>query len=178
MGTVRLFTALPVPEQAKTILDALPRGVLDARWTHPDDLHITLRFLGDVEAAAVPGIIERLDRVRRSSFHVTLSGLGFFNTAHQTVLWAGVGSTRKITALCAEINEQLEPLGFDMPHKPYIPHMTVARLNKNRSVEQYCAVHENKVRLDWRASVFHLYCSGDMNENAGRYRVLQSYALG
>ena len=74
----RLVVALPVPPAAARILAALPRRGLNARWVPAEELHITLRFLGDVAAGRVPDVIDALSRVRRPSFSVEVDGLGSF----------------------------------------------------------------------------------------------------
>ena len=182
MEKLRLFTALPVPVDVRAMVDSSLRKGVEGLWTHPDDLHITLRFLGDVDACLLPEIIAALKRVRRPVFHVDIAGLGTFAGRRQTILWAGVQSTRKLTALAAKINEVLEPLGFEMPHKPYIPHMTLARLKNTQlkntqGLARYRREQETAMRFNWEADSFRLFRSAASAGNQGRYSALECYPL-
>jgi 2'-5' RNA ligase len=124
----RLFVALPLPVQGARLLADLPRAGIDGKWSHPDDLHITLRFLGDLAPESLPDIKSALARVRRPPFGVEIAGLGFFDNKRGTVLYARVDSTRKMNALCGDITDALTPLGFDFSLRPFVPHITLARL--------------------------------------------------
>lgn len=174
---IRLFVALPVPAPFRQQLAALPRKGLDGRWVHEEDYHITLRFLGDVEAAQVPAIESVLLKIRRSVFGIEAGGFGIFEGDRQTVLWAALQSTRKLTALAAAINEAFTPLGFDMPVKPYRPHITLVRLKNQRGVDAYIARATNKLRFSWQADRFNLYRSGTPDEEGRRYQMLGSFPL-
>ncbi len=176
-GKIRLFAALTLPQSVKDTLTALPHKGLDARWSKADDMHITLRFLGEVDPAQLPDIKAALDRVRRAPFNIELGGLGAFQEGRQPVLWADVQSTRKLTALTAEINAALEPLGFEMPRKPFRPHVTLARLNKPQGLEAFQQKNSSKVRASWQAASFGLYLSAAPDEKGSVYRELQGYRL-
>jgi 2'-5' RNA ligase len=171
---VRLFAALPVPAKIAAQLAALPRGGLDhARWSPPQDLHITLRFFGEAEEEKARELEEALARVRRAPFGVEIAGLGMFQKKDGAILWAAVASTRKLTALAADINEAAAPLGFEMPHVPYVPHITLARLAGSRAPEAYIKTNGSRVRHNWQAQGFTLMQSGG-SEN-GRYLVRRPY---
>lgn len=174
---VRLFTALPVPAGTREVLQSLPRSGLDASWTPPDDLHITLRYLGPVPEDNLPAIGEALARVRRPSFHVEVQGLGTFNSGRQPVLWAAVQSARKLTALAGDINEVLAPLGFEMPNKPFTPHITLARLKQPKGLESWIGKHGSRVSARWQAESFTLYLSAEPDEQSRRYRALATWPL-
>lgn len=175
----RLFIALPVSRELTGVVQALPRGGLDApRWLPADDLHITLRFLGDVDASLIPDLQAVLARIRRPSFELKVSGLGFFDTGREGVLWAVPEGVRKITALAADINEALQGLGFDMPRKPFIPHITLARTASARGLAAYAEKHGGRIRAGWQVDEFLLYRSGgDPVENASNYSVVARFAL-
>ena len=176
--TIRLFTALAIPDSLTTTLQRLPEnGLDDARRTTADDLHITLRFLGDVPEDQVPAIEEALARVRRPPFHVSVKGMGVFENPRQAVLYANIESTRKLTALAAEINEALAPLGFEMPNKPYVPHITLFRLKSARGAFNYIKSHERKLDAHWEARRFDLMKSSSPDEANIRYNALASYDL-
>lgn len=173
----RLFVALAVPATAASDLLKLPRTGIDARWLHPDDLHITLRFLGDLDPDRIPAIRDVLARVRRPPFGVEIGGLGFFDHKKDGVLYARIDSTRKLNALCGDVTDALTPLGFDFGVREFVPHITLARLKGSRGLRQYI---ENKGKIHiqgWQANEFGLMQSGAPDTAGRRYRALAQYPL-
>ena len=176
--TVRLFTALAIPPALSRTLENLPgNGLDDPRRTAPGDLHITLRFLGDIPAEQLPAIQATLQKIRRPPFHVAVKGMGCFENPRQAVLYANIESTRKLTALTAEINEALAPLGFEMPVKPYVPHITLFRLRSARGVMNYIKSHERKLDATWEARHFDLMQSSAPDDANRHYSTVASYEL-
>ena len=152
----RLSVALPVPPDALRRLADLPRRGLDAEWVARDEPHITLRFLGDVMPDRAVEIAAALSRVRRPAFSVEIDGIACFADRSPGILYASVASVRRVTALCADITETLAPLGFDFGARPYVPHITLARLSSRRGVEAWLARHGRTLRLRWSATLFQL----------------------
>jgi 2'-5' RNA ligase len=165
----RLFAALPVPGAFAREAAALPRKGIDASWSAAADLHLTLRFLGEVPEESCAQVEEALARVRRPPFAVEIEGLGFFAKTGGAVLYAAVASTRKLTVLAADINAALAPLGFEMPRIPYVPHVTLARLAAARGLDPYIRRNGACLRGRWQAEGFALMQSGAPGP-AGRYR--------
>jgi 2'-5' RNA ligase len=168
---MRLFAALPVPESFAAKIAALPRKIPGAVWAPPEDLHITLRFLGEVEENKAAQIAESLARIARPPFTVEIEGLGVFHKKSGSVLWAKVASARKLTALAADINAAVEKLGFEMPRIPYVPHITLARLKTARGLD--ACISGQGVRHSWQAKGFALMESGGESdgESGARYRI-------
>lgn len=178
MQTVRLFVGMRVPAAFKAMVSDLPMKGMEARWNHVDDLHITIRFLGDTDQRLLPDIRAALDRVKRPPFHVDVSGFDAFYNDSQTIFYADIQSTKKLTALVAEVNCALEPLGFEMPMRPYVPHITLARLNKAaRGLDAYMDRHEGNMRVSWRAEDFALVVSSGPDEKGRMYKDLARYRL-
>jgi 2'-5' RNA ligase len=173
----RLFVALPVSSKIEVQVAGLPRKGLDAKWNHPSDLHITLRFIGDIDRAQIDEVADALEKVRRPVFHVEASGFGFFDNPHQVVFWGGVGSGRKLNALVADINDAILPLGFEMPLRAYAPHITLARLKNRKGLDEYIKWHQSRLRDNWEARSFSLCLSGEVDGEGRRYRRLRSYTL-
>ncbi len=136
-----------------------------------------MRFIGEAPEDRLPAIKEALARVRRGPFQIEMKGLGVFDGGRQAVLWAGLPSERKLTALAGDINEILAPLGFEMPNKPYKPHITIARLKDSRGLEPYLKKHGKKIAARWQATSFGLYLSASPDEHSRRYRLLEAYPL-
>lgn len=178
MGSLKLFVALPVPDSVREKLAALPRKGVEGRWVADDDFHITIRFLGDVEDGRVPEILDALTRVRRLPFYIEGQGLSAFYNKNQTVLYGVIASTRKLTALCTDVTDMLTPLGFDFGTRPYLPHLTVARLKTpSKKVENYIKRHGRHLHYRWQATSFSLMQSAPPDEYDRRYRILQKFPL-
>ncbi len=137
---LRLFIAVTIPETVREDIARLLReldGKLPGiRWTPAANLHLTLKFLGDVEAARVPEIGRCLDRtaVRHLPLTVRLEGLGRFPPrGRPQVIWAGVEEGRRaLTELAGGLDRGLAELGFPPEARPYTPHLTLGRLKSGR----------------------------------------------
>ncbi len=177
-GLVRLFAALTVPENLSQQMKNLPRSGIDARFAHEDDYHITLRFIGDMPPDRVDEISQALARVRRPKLNIVVRGLDAFDRAKKNpVMFAKVESARKLTALAAEINVALSPLGFDMPDKEFVPHVTFARLNRRDGAQEYIDRYSGRIAASWEAPEFYLMRSAPPDGSGRRYSVLAKYPL-
>jgi len=130
---MRLFVAVPLPEHVtQTLLQwIVPRqsAWLFRKWTHPQDYHITLQFLGDVSDNKAEAVKAALGEVKAAPFNLSLNGAGLFGMERSPrVLWAGIGGgMTELNALHAAVLGQMEPLGFAPEARPYSPHITLAR---------------------------------------------------
>jgi 2'-5' RNA ligase len=177
---IRLFTALGISSQLKGQLAALPQEKLDfKKIAHPEDFHITLRFLGEIDQAVLPSIESTLEDMKKPAvFGVEVAGLGIFERDRQTVLYAAVQSVRKVALLSDAIMQRLEKIGLSLPKgKDYVPHVTVASLNSSRNFAAYQKAHEKRIQSQWQAASFHLIQSADAMEGQKRYSVLRTYDL-
>ena len=131
---VRLFTALALPEEHRARLSALAAGMDGARWVSPENLHVTLRFIGEVNEAAGGDIAEALAGVRSEPVTVTLEGAGHFGNRKKTYsVWIGVRAAPALSALRDRIDRALASCGLASESRKYTPHVTVARLGRVRT---------------------------------------------
>jgi len=126
----RLFVAIDLPKPVAWRLAQLlvqpPRGVRPVR---PGQMHLTLHFLGDVADAAHAVLPEALARVAFEPFTLEIRGTGVFPPrGRPTVLWAGVADSAPLAALHAAIAAVLASCGLEIERRPYVPHVTLARL--------------------------------------------------
>jgi len=128
----RLFTALEIPRDAALSLSLLRGGLPGARWIDVENYHMTLRFIGDVEGHIADEIANALDRVRRPSFSLTLSGVGAFGGKKPHSIWAGTMPSPDLNALQAEIERICQRLGLPADPRKFTPHVTLARLKTAR----------------------------------------------
>src|SRR6476469_4008599 len=129
---MRLFIALDIPAEVRAALtNYMERAralAPEARWARVEGLHVTLKFIGHVDDAAVGKIKAALASIKAAPFEVTFTGVGFFpNPNAARVFWAGVDGAESLPRLASSIDSALEKLGFPRETKPYHPHLTLAR---------------------------------------------------
>ncbi len=132
---MRLFIAVPLPEEACDLLCGLQkklrRSVKRASWIKRDAMHVTVRFLGDVEEDVIPEIHEVLEDglIERKPFEAVLQDAGAFpNIRQPKVFWVGLEDGDRFAELAHSANLSLSALGFQAPHRPFRPHASVCRL--------------------------------------------------
>jgi 2'-5' RNA ligase len=124
----RLFVALDLPEETIDELARLCQGLPGARWTEPEDFHLTLRFLGEVDLPLFYEIGEALADVQLPPFELELVGLGTFPPrGPATALWVGVRDASVLDPLRRRIDRLLDRLGLPREKRRYVPHVTLAR---------------------------------------------------
>ena len=137
--TLRVFVALDLPVQAKAILQQAVQELANSlstgiRWVDPAGIHLTLKFLGDVDAGLIPDVLASMERAstrfESPSFSLSLSGLGVFPNAREPrVLWAGVtGDLAELGRLQTFVDDELSELGFAKERRPFRPHLTLGRV--------------------------------------------------
>ena len=174
----RLFTALEIPREAALSLSLLRGGLSGARWIDIENYHLTLRFIGDVEGHVADDIANALDRVRRPSFTLTLSGVGAFGQKKPHAVWAGVAASPDLNALQAEIDRIFQRLGVAADPRKFMPHVTLARLRNSSpaDVARYLSARGNFSALPFRVGRFVLMSSRD-SVGGGPYIVEEAWPL-
>ncbi len=131
---IRLFVALSLPEDLCVRIASLGGGIEGARWVAPENLHVTLRFIGDVQESVGEDLVAALDSVRAGPFPVTLSGTGHFGSGRKVhSLWVGVEKSPALEALHDRIDRAVVGAGLPPDARKYAPHVTVARLRGART---------------------------------------------
>ncbi|HAA93264.1 MAG TPA: RNA 2',3'-cyclic phosphodiesterase [Rhodospirillaceae bacterium] len=141
---IRLFVGLALPEANCLRLASLGGGVPGARWIAPENMHVTLKFLGDVENGAAEDIDSALATVACHPVQLRLKGVGFFGQPRNArILWAGVEESETLIRLYAKIEAALEAIGIARETRNFAPHVTLARLKKSPAgrLESFVAEH-------------------------------------
>ena len=125
---IRLFVALEIPEAVKDRLATLGGGVPGARWMSEDQLHLTLRFIGDVADNVAHDIDDTLVGLRAPGFNLELAGVGEFGGKNPRALWAGVRANDALLHLQRKIETALQRIGLPAEERKFTPHVTLARL--------------------------------------------------
>ena len=175
----RLFTGLEVPEAVVGQLALMRGGVVGARWLEPDDYHITLRFVGDVDGDVARDIADTLDDIRRPKALVSFEGLSWFGGDKPRAIVAKVKTEPALMDLQAEQERRLRRIGIEPETRKYTPHVTLARLRGagQAVIASYLAERGALVADSFVAQRFVLY-SARAGSGGGPYVVEAAYPLG
>jgi 2'-5' RNA ligase len=174
----RLFTGLELPGVVVGQLALARGGVVGARWLEPEDYHITLRFLGDIDARAARDIEETLGDIRRPKARVRFDGLSWFGGDKPRAIVAKVKADPTLMDLQAEQERWLRRIGIGPETRKYTPHVTLARLRSVRqaSVAGYLAERGALIADSFTAERFVLYSARE-GSGGGPYVVEAAYPL-
>ncbi|MBN1212556.1 MAG: RNA 2',3'-cyclic phosphodiesterase [candidate division Zixibacteria bacterium] len=129
----RLFVAIDLPDRVKEQLRYICHGVPGASWLEPEQLHLTLRFIGEVDGGGFRDIVETLAHIRCEPFSVALEGTGCFPLRKEPKsLWVGVEKNEALTHLQKKIDTALIRAGLPKEGRKFSPHITVAQLKGPR----------------------------------------------
>ncbi len=175
----RLFTGLELPPQVIQTLSLMRGGLPGARWIDPDNYHLTLRFIGDVDTGLAREIALMLDQVRRKDFELRLEGLTSFGGNRPRAVVATLGPVPALMELQAEHERLLRQVGLAPERRKYLPHVTLARLrdSSSRHVAEYLGDRGSFRSAPFRAERFVLFSSRN-SVGGGPYVVEAAYPLG
>jgi len=180
---VRLFVALEIPSEVRKNLAALIaelRAIAPpAKWVRAQNLHVTLKFIGEVPAEKLEVIRGALSKARSDSLiRLDFRGLGFFpNERNPRVFWAGIEASANLKMLASEIESGLEKIGIAREQRPFSPHLTLARFEMRKLPEKLrVAIQENAKREfgAFKAKQFHLIES-KLKPSGAQYTTVQSF---
>lgn len=175
----RLFIAIDMPATITERLATLCCGLPGARWVDPDHMHLTLRFIGDVDSTVFKDVREALCQVRCEPFSLQLNGIGFFPPhGKPRVLWVGIRKNAELLRLRNRIESVLVRLGLEPEGRKYSPHVTLARL-KNTPVPKAGAylAHNALFATDhFPVNEFFLY-SSVLNSRGAKHFIEEGYPL-
>jgi 2'-5' RNA ligase len=135
---MRAFIAIDLPEHVRAGLAAAQqafRGACrEARWTRPEGIHLTLKFLGEISDAQTKQVVESLAHLGPfEPFSAEVKGYGFFPQANRPrVFWAGVEAPPALAELAGRVESRLEKVGFAREDRAFSPHLTLARFQVPR----------------------------------------------
>jgi RNA 2',3'-cyclic 3'-phosphodiesterase len=162
---VRLFVALEIPSTVRqnlaTLLASMRSITKEPRWVRAENLHVTLKFLGEVAGGKIDAIRSALGEIRSDKpVALEFRGLGFFpNEKHPRVFWAGMGASPNLKTLAGDIEGAMEKLGFLREKREFSPHLTLARFERPRlpeTLRKLIADHQQREFGSLRTNEFHL----------------------
>lgn len=175
----RLFTGLQLSSEVGFALSLKRGGLQGARWIDPENYHITLRFIGDVDHHAANEVFDALDMApMMEPFELTLSHLGVFGGNKPRALYAGLEPSEDLSELQASQERLLQRAGIPPDGRKFVPHVTLARLrDANPSdVARHIAQSGQFTPLRFTVDRFVLFSSRD-SVGGGPYIVEQDYLL-
>ncbi|MDX1586978.1 MAG: RNA 2',3'-cyclic phosphodiesterase [Balneolaceae bacterium] len=130
---MRLFTAIAVPNEIKAGLHELYTSIEGVRWQDTSQMHLTLRFIGEVTAEIAERLVSELQQVSVSPFHLELNGLGTFpESGKPKVIWVGVEPESRLQELHRQIESACQQAGLEPDNRSFTPHITLGR-NKGKA---------------------------------------------
>lgn len=177
MEKKRLFFALALPPHIKEALAPLRQGLEGARWVRPENLHVTLVFIGSAAPEQAAMAAEAAAGVQAPSVDIRTAGV---ECRQPDILWLKIEADPPLCELRRRLEEALARRGVDFDRKPFVPHVTLARMKPSLLREEepadYLERHRQFPMLGWKAERFHLYESAN-GENGLCYLPLQAYPL-
>jgi 2'-5' RNA ligase len=180
---VRLFIAIEIPQTIRSNFASLlkefraiaPR----VKWVRAENLHVTLKFLGETESAKLGALQNVLSAIRSAkSVSLEFRGLGFFpNDKRPRVFWAGMEASANLKALAADIEQAVHRFGFPLEGRPFTPHLTLARFQPpGVSPKLLQAIQENSAQAfgSLRSQEFHLIES-KLKPTGAEYTTVQTF---
>ncbi len=181
---MRLFTGISIAPDVLANLERLLntlRPAAPVKWSPPENLHITTKFIGEWPEARLQDLISALHGIAGGPpFEIAINGLGWFPNPHSPrVLWAAVHAPDSLQKLAHAIDETTHGLGLPMETKPYSPHLTLARIKETHGLLPLKQAIANLPAVDFgsfTAREFHLYLSR-MSSSGSVYTRLADFAL-
>ena len=179
---IRLFTAIEIPDEVRDLLLDLQSGLPGATWSPFDNMHLTLRFIGDVPEPMVEEIEETLWRIQAEGFSLKLKGVGRFGgegpRAQSRLVFAEIEQSDALTRLQGKIEQALQGLGLEPERRKYHPHVTLARLKDTpiTRLGDYLAEHTMFASPAFEVKEFTLF-SSSLGRDHSVHEALSSFAL-
>ena len=175
---IRLFVALTLPEMLKQRLALLGGGVPGARWISAEQMHVTLRFIGEVDNALFADIRSALAEAHVEPFDLRLHGVGQFGDRRPHSVWAGVEKVEPLMRLNQKIESALQRIGLKPEGRRYTPHVTLARIkgSPRDKVGEFLSRHALFATEPFPVEEFVLF-SSKLSSEGSRYREEAVYPL-
>ena len=174
----RLFVAIRPPEDiCDLLIDAMDDSP-ELRWVSDDNLHLTLRFIGEVERPLAEDIAAALANVRAEAFELRIAGVGQFSRRNGGALWARVEPADPVAALAAKVERACQTAGLEPEHRAFHPHITLARYGRSSgaAVDAFLRRNQGLASAPFKVDRFTLYES-HLSRHGPLYETVAEYPL-
>lgn len=174
----RLFVALRPPASIRERLLDLMEGVPGARWQDEEQLHLTLRFIGEVDGPTAEDVLAALRSVAHRPFTLALNGVGSFGKGGRPhSLWAGVAPHDQVTHLHKKVDQAIVRAGLEPEHRAFAPHITLARMTRSAGpADAFLAGHAGLASAPFPVTAFGLYES-QLGQGGARYELIERFTM-
>ena len=173
----RLFVAIRPPATIRSQLLGLLHGVRGARWQDDDQLHLTLRFIGEVDRHRATDVAAALGGIHHPAFAIALNGIGQFERRGKGTLWAGVTPHDALRRLHKKIDQACLRVGIAADTRAYHPHITLARVGRDSGpIDPFVLVTGGLSSAPFPIDWFGLYES-ELTPNGAVYSIVERYPL-
>jgi len=175
----RLFVAIRPPEPIRDLLIDAMDDRADFRWQDEAQLHLTLRFVGEVERPAAEDLAGALGQIRAAPFDVRIKGVGRFDQRSSGALWAGIEPKEPLATLAAKIERVCQSVGLEPERRAFHPHITLARWKgrRSREAEEFVASRRALASEPFAVAEFILFES-QLSRHGAHYEAVEAYPLG
>jgi RNA 2',3'-cyclic 3'-phosphodiesterase len=174
----RLFVAIRPPGDVRNQLLDLMDGIPGLRWQDDGQLHLTLRFIGEVERPVADDLAAELGRIRFGEFAIALAGVGRFDQRRGGALWAGIAPKDELKALAQKVERACQTAGLPPERRAFHPHITLARWSRAApDLGPFLQRHSGLKSDLWRVAGFTLYESR-LGRDGAHYEPVTAYPLG
>lgn len=187
---IRAFVAIPLDSELKGAVQKLQNDLQirlrspNVRWTKPDQLHLTLKFLGDVPSDEIPAISEGLLKscCRTSPLRLSIGGVGCFpSPTRPRIIWLGIaGDLAPLEALQKAIDDQTKSHGPHVEEREFHPHLTIGRIKTAEGGARRVGEMVSEIRIEalghWNAREVELIQS-TLSSAGSSYQILAKFAL-
>jgi RNA 2',3'-cyclic 3'-phosphodiesterase len=174
----RLVVAIRPPPCVRTLLLELMGGIGGARWQDDEQLHLTLRFIGEVDRHAAADVHAALGFIHHTPFDLAVSGLGMFDRrGTPTTAWAGVSPPEPVHVLHKKVDQAIARVGIEPDRRAFHPHITLGRLGRHTGPPDAFLAQSGTARGEpFRVDAFGLYESR-LTPAGAVYAELETYPL-
>ena len=175
---MRLFVALALPDGVAQSLMLIQGGVPGARWQAREQLHLTLRFVGEVDGRDASALEDALAGILAPGFELQLHGVGQFGGKQTHALWAGVRKNELLDHLQRKVDNAIRRVGQPQDAHKFMPHVTLARLRgaETGKVLEWLTYNALYTSAEFTVQAFQLY-SSKLTQDGSIYRVEQDFPL-
>ena len=180
---MRAFIAIDLPDALHAALAEAPRELRraapEARWSKPEGIHLTLKFLGEISDAQTKYVVEALTQLGPfEPFEIGVKGFGFFPSERgPRVFWAGVAAPPALAELASQIDARLARIGFAREDRAFSPHLTLARFKVPRPQPELLAAIATQPEIPlgkFKASEFFLFES-KLSPQGSQYKKIMRF---
>jgi 2'-5' RNA ligase len=179
MSTHRLFVALRPPRPVRALLLGAMHGISGARWQSDEQLHLTLRFIGEVDRHRAEDVAAALGALHAPAIAARIAGVNLFERQGRPhMVWAGVEPHEPLAALHRKVDQSLARVGVAPETRAFVPHITLARLNRTAGpVAPFLALNSDLAGPPFTFGHVTLYES-ELGHGGSRYHPVARYPLG